>query len=69
MKKFILLGLFILFLIQPAYAIKVGLVLDDDKVYLGTATEGQIVDTTTSKQIMPLCKLTTYEIKSKRNHF
>lgn len=69
MKKFILLGLFILFLIQPAYAIKVGLVLDDDKVYFGTATEGQIVDTTTSKQIMPLRKLTTYEIKSKRNHF
>ncbi len=69
MKKFILLGLFILFLIQPAYAIKVGLVLDDDKVYFGTATEGQIVDTTTSKQIMPLSKLTTYEIKSKRNHF
>ncbi len=68
MKKFILLGLFILFLIQPAYAIKVGLVLDDDKVYFGTATEGQIVDTTTSKQIMPLCKLTTYEIKAKRNH-
>ena len=30
MKKFILLGLFILFLIQPAYAIKVGLILDDD---------------------------------------
>lgn len=68
MKKFILLGLFILFLIQPAYAIKVGLILDDDKVYFGTATEGQIVDTTTSKQIMPLCKLTTYEIKAKRNH-
>lgn len=68
MKKFILLGLFILFLIQPAYAIKVGLVLDDDKIYFGTATEGQIVDTTTSKQIMPLCKLTTYEIKAKRNH-
>ena len=56
-------------MIQPAYAIKVGLVLDDDKVYFGTATEGQIVDTTTSKQIMPLCKLTTYEIKYKRNHF
>ncbi len=55
-------------MIQPAYAIKVGLVLDDDKVYFGTATEGQIVDTTTSKQIMPLCKLTTYEIKAKRNH-
>lgn len=68
MRKFILLGLFILFLIQPAYAIKVGLVLDDDKIYFGTATEGQIVDTTTSKQIMPLCKLTTYEIKAKRNH-
>lgn len=55
-------------MIQPAYAIKIGLVLDDDKVYFGTATEGQIVDTTTSKQIMPLCKLTTYEIKAKRNH-
>lgn len=55
-------------MIQPAYAIKVGLVLDDDKIYFGTATEGQIVDTTTSKQIMPLCKLTTYEIKAKRNH-
>ena len=68
MREFILLGLFILFLIQPAYAIKVGLVLDDDKIYFGTATEGQIVDTTTSKQIMPLCKLTTYEIKAKRNH-
>lgn len=68
MRKFILLGLFILFLIQPAYAIKVGLILNEDKIYFGTATEGQIVDTTTSKQIMPLCKLTTYEIKAKRNH-
>lgn len=68
MKKFILLGFFILFLIQPAYAIKVGLILNEDKIYFGTATEGQIVDTTTSKQIMPLCKLTTYEIKAKRNH-
>lgn len=68
MKKFILLGLFILFLMQPAYAIKVGLILNEDKIYFGTATDGQIVDTTTSKQIMPLCKLTTYEIKAKRNH-
>lgn len=68
MRKFILLGFFILFLIQPAYAIKVGLILNEDKIYFGTATEGQIVDTTTSKQIMPLCKLTTYEIKAKRNH-
>ena len=55
-------------MIQPAYAIKVGLILNEDKIYFGTATEGQIVDTTTSKQIMPLCKLTTYEIKAKRNH-
>lgn len=69
MKRFLLLGLFILLVIQPAYAIKVGLTIDDDKIYFGTATEGQIVDTTTSKQIFPICKLTTYELKTKRNHF
>lgn len=69
MKRIITLVLFVLLLAHPAYAIKVGLLLEDnDKAFFGIATEGQIVDTQTGKQIMPLCKLTTYEIKAKRNN-
>lgn len=68
MKRFILLAFLIFLTVQPAHAIKIGLIQGENKAYFGIATEGQIVDTQTSKQIIPLCKLTTYEIKGKRNH-
>lgn len=68
MKRFILLAFLIFLTVQPAHAIKIGLIQGESKAYFGIATEGQIVDTQTSKQIIPLCKLTTYEIKGKRNH-
>ena len=68
MKRFILIAFLIFLTIQPAHAIKIGLIQGENKAYFGIATEGQIVDTQTSKQIIPLCKLTTYEIKAKRNH-
>lgn len=69
MRNIIFLLFAMIFFIQPAFAIKIGLSVNDDKVYVGTATEGQIVDTMTSRQIIPICKLTTYEIKVKKNHF
>ncbi len=68
MKRFIILLFFIFIFTQPANAIKIGLIQNESKAYFGIATEGQIVDTCTSKQIIPLCKLTTYEVKGKRNH-
>ena len=69
MRNIIFLLFAMILFIQPAFAIKIGLSVNDDKVYVGTATEGQIVDTMTSRQIIPICKLTTYEIKVKKNHF
>ena len=68
MKKIIILVLFIFLYTLPSYAIKIGILQGVDKAYFGVATDGQIVDTQTSKQIIPLAKLTTYEIKGKRNH-
>lgn len=68
MKRFIILVLFVILSIQPSYAIKIGIMQGVDKAYFGTASDGQIVDTRTSKQIIPINKLTTYEIKGKRNH-
>ena len=69
MKRILITLLFIFCFIQPALAIKVGLVQDENKVYFGVATEGQIVDTNTSRQLVPLEQLTTYEIKSKKDYF
>ena len=68
MKRFILLAFLIFMMVQSAHTKKIGLIQGENKAYFGIATEGQIVDTQTSKQIIPLCKLTTYEIKGKRNH-
>ncbi len=68
MKRFILIAFLIFLTVQPANAIKIGLIQGENKAYFGIATEGQIVDTQTSKQIIPLCKLTTYEVKAKRSH-
>lgn len=63
----ILLGLFLFIGSNRAEAIKVGLLQDVDKCYIGIATDGQIVNTSTSTQIIPLKKLTTYELKGHRN--
>ena len=67
MKKFLILLILTILSISPAYAVKIGLLQDVHKIYFGIATDGQIVDTNLHKQIMPISKLTTYEIKAKRD--
>jgi len=70
MKRFIIVLFFIglsCFQCNRAEAIKIGLLQDVDKCYFGIATDGQIVDTSTSKQIIPINKLTTYELEGHRS--
>lgn len=54
---------------QPACAIKIGLEQCINKIYLGTATDAKIFDTQSNQELISLNKLTTYEIKGKKNSF
>jgi len=68
MRRFIIVLFLLLNFVQPANAIKIGILQCVDKAYLGLATDGHIIDTRTHQEIVPLCKLTTYQIMAKKNH-
>ncbi len=64
MKKFGLIFIFLLFFIQPVFAIKIGLQTDVNKTYIGASTEAEIIDCNTNKLIFVMEKMKGYEFKS-----
>lgn len=66
MGKFRVALLFFAFLlfIQPCFAIKIGLQTQVNKAYLGTSTQGEIIDCKTNKLIFVMEKMKGYEFKA-----
>lgn len=67
MKK--ILFIFILFVVQlecslPCHAIKIGLVTNANKVYVGTSKPGQIINARTSRQLYPVAAMKAYELRA-----
>jgi len=54
---------FILF-VQPCFAIKIGLQTQVGRTYLGTSTQGEIIDCKTNKLIFVMDKMKGYEFKA-----
>ena len=68
MKKFFFL-IFILFIFnQPCLAIKIGLQTSVNKAFIGTSTEGEIIDCNTNKLIFVMDKMKGYEFKAHRDY-
>ena len=65
-KRFILLIITFLFLIQPCFAIKIGLQTDVNKTYIGASTSAEIIDCNTNKLIFVMDKMKGYEFKPYR---
>lgn len=66
MGKFRVALIFFAFLlfIQPCFAIKIGLQTQVNKAYLGTSTQGEIIDCKTNKLIFVMEKMKGYEFKA-----
>lgn len=56
------------FLTQPSFAIKIGLQTEVNKTYIGTSTEGEIVDCNTNKLIFVMDKMQGYEFKPHKDY-
>lgn len=71
MWKFVSKSFFIfiinLFLIQPCFAIKIGLQTEVNKSYIGASTQAEIIDCNTNKLIFVMDKMQGYEFKPHKN--
>ena len=67
MWKFLFIFLIILNIVQPCYAIKIGLQTDSSRAYIGASTPAEIIDCNTNKLIYVLDKMKGYEFKAHRN--
>lgn len=70
MKKFLIL--IITFLVQftfvlPCFAIKIGLVSKISKVYIGTSTQGQIINAKNNKFLYTISAMKAYEFRAYKN--
>lgn len=65
--KFILAVLIFMFTILPGHAIKIGLIDSTPFSYIGTSTEGYIIDTKTNKSIYRIQAMKPYKFKVKKN--
>ena len=67
MKRFIFVLICMLFFIQPCFAIKIGLLTDVSKTYIGASSQAEIIDCKTNKLIYTLDKMKGYEFKPYKN--
>ena len=58
-----LLFIISIFLVQPCFAIKIGLQTDVNKTYIGASTEAEIIDCNTNKLIFVMDAMKGYEFK------
>lgn len=70
MKKFLIL--LIVFLVQfvsilPCFAIKIGLVNGVSKVYIGTSSQGQIINAKNNRFLYEIPKMKAYELRAYRS--
>lgn len=66
MRKFFVLGIVVLFqfvFTLPCFAIKIGLVNYAGRIYIGTSTNGQIVDARTNKSLYTMSAMKAYEFR------
>ena len=66
-KKLIGLILFLLFFIQPVFAIKIGLQTDVNRTFIGASTRAEIIDCKTNKLLFVMDKMKGYEFKPYKN--
>lgn len=64
MRKLLFLFIVFLFLIQPCYAIKIGLQTDVSKTFIGASTSAEIIDCKTNKLLFVMDKMKGYEFKA-----
>ncbi|MFA7658745.1 MAG: SpoIID/LytB domain-containing protein [Candidatus Gastranaerophilaceae bacterium] len=70
MKKFsIFLAIFLMQIISalPCFAIKIGLVTGVNRAYLGTSTQGQIINARTNRLLYTISAMKPYELRAYRN--
>src|SRR5574344_2038738 len=70
MKKFLVLisVLFLqLFIVNPCFAIKIGLQTGVDRAYIGASTAAQIINVHTNRQIYRMDKMVGYEFRAYHN--
>ncbi len=67
MKKIVFLFTIFIFLIQPAFAIKIGLQTNVNKTFIGSSTKAEIIDCNTNKLIFVMEKMKGYEFKAYKN--
>lgn len=70
MRKFFVLGIVVLFqfvFTLPCFAIKIGLVNCAGRVYIGTSSNGQIVDARTNKFLYNMSAMKAYEFRPYNN--
>lgn len=65
--KFILTLLVYVTVSTPTYAIKIGLIDSVPFTYIGTSTQGYIIDTNTNKSIYRIEAMKPYKFKAKKN--
>lgn len=66
-KRVLFLILTLLILIQPCFAIKIGLQTDVNRTYIGASTQAEIIDCNTNKLIFIMDKMKAYEFKPYKN--
>lgn len=70
MRNFIVLTIAVLLqvgLVNPCYAVKVGIINDVSKTFIGTSTQGEIINARTNKLLYNLAKMQPYELRAYKN--
>lgn len=65
-KKFVFLLVMLLVLIQPCFAIKIGLQTQVNRTFIGASTKAEIIDCKTNKLLFVMDKMKGYEFKAYR---
>lgn len=66
MKKILFLFLSLLLLVQPCFAIKIGLQTQVGRTFIGASTKAEIIDCKTNKLVFVMDKMKGYEFKPYR---
>ena len=61
--RLVLIFIFMLFFIQPSFAIKIGLQTEVNRTYIGASTSAEIIDCKTNKLLFYMEKMKGYEFK------
>ena len=67
MRRFLFVLIFLLFFIQPCFAIKIGLQTSVNKTFIGASTQAEIIDCNTNKLLFIMEKMEGYEFKAYKN--